>query len=425
MTYSMEMIVLFGTMFLVMLIGVPLGFAVGIAAIVAFIIFTDTPLMLIAQSCITGIDSFSFLAIPLFIMAGALMSQGGIAKRLVDTFYVLIGHKRGGLGLVSVATCGFFGAISGSATATVSAIGSLMMPEMKEKGYPPEYNAMCIACAGSTSLLIPPSVCLVLYGVATETPIGDLLIAGVIPGLIVCGCLLFGAYYYARKYKFKTIEKQPFKLFLKALWRAKWALFCPVIILGGIYSGVFTATEAAGVAVVYAIFVGFLVYKDLTWKIVMESLKETMVLSGMLAFMLGTATAFAKFLSFAQVPQKLVTFILGVTENPILLLLFCNVILLILGCVVVNIPIILIMSPLMLPIAEAAGMTSITFGCVMVLNTTIGLITPPYGANLFFASSIAGVKMESTLKYFWGFFIGLIISLIGITYVPFFTMGLL
>ena len=150
-----------------------------------------------------------------------------------------------------------------------------------------------------------------------------------------------------------------------------------------------------------------------------------MVLSGMLAFMLGTATAFAKFLSFAQVPQKLVTFILGVTENPILLLLFCNVILLILGCVVDNIPIILIMSPLMLPIAEAAGMTSITFGCVMVLNTTIGLITPPYGANLFFASSIAGVKMESTLKYFWGFFIGLIISLIGITYVPFFTMGLL
>ena len=299
------------------------------------------------------------------------------------------------------------------------------MPEMKEKGYPPEYSAICIASAGSTSLLIPPSVCLVIYGVATETPVGDLLIAGIFPGLLTVGSLCFAAYYYARKYNFMKTEKQPLKVFFKYALEAKWAVICPLIILGGIYGGVFTPTEAAAVSVVYAILIGFFVYKDLTFKILYDSLLETMVLSGMLAYMLGTATAFAKFLSLAQVPSKLVSWILGITDNPILLLLFCNFLLLIIGCVVDNIPVILIMSPLMLPIAEAAGMSPITFGCVMVLNTTIGLITPPYGANLFLAASIAGVKMESTLKYFWMFFITLIISLMATTYIPALTLGLL
>lgn len=421
----MEMIVLFGTLFVTMLIGVPLGFAVGIATIVAFVVFTDTPLTLIVQSCVTGIDSFAFIAIPLFIMSGALMSKGGIAKRLVDMFHVMLGHVPGGLGLVSVATCGFFGAISGSATATVSAIGSLMMPEMKEKGYPPEFNAMCIAAAGSTALLIPPSVCLVLYGVATETSVGDLLLAGIIPGLVVMFCLFFATIWYAKKHKFPVHKRQPVRTALRAAWDAKWALGCPIIILGGIYGGIFTATEAAVVSVVYAVIIGFFVYKDLTWKIVMDSLKETMVLSGMLAYMLGTATAFAKFLSLAQVPTKLVDWITGITDNPVLLLLFCNILLLILGCVVDNIPIILIMSPLMLPIAEMAGMSPVTFGVVMVLNTTIGLITPPYGADLFFSASIAGVRMEATLKYFWMFFITLVVSLMLVTYIPIFTTWML
>lgn len=417
----MEMIVLFGTLFVTMLIGVPLGFAVGIATIVAFVVFTDTPLTLIVQSCVTGIDSFAFLAIPLFILSGALMSRGGIAKRLVDMFQVLLGHVPGGLGVVSTVTCGFFGAISGSATATCSAVGSLMFPEMKNNGYPPAFNAICIAAAGSTALLIPPSVCLVLYGVATGTSVGDLLLAGIIPGIIVMLCLCFATLYYSRKYKFSTTEKQPFKSFLKAAWDAKWAIGCPVIILGGIYGGIFTPTEAACVSVVYAIVVGFFIYKDLTWKIVMESLKETMVLSGMLAYMLGTATAFAKFLQLAQVPSKLVEWITGLTDNSFLLLLFCNILLLIIGCVVDNIPVILIMSPLLLPIAESAGMDPITFGCVMVLNTTIGLITPPYGADLFFCASIAGVKMEQTLKYFWMFFLTLILALFVITYIPILT----
>ena len=420
-----EICVLFGIMLVAMAIGVPLGFSVALATLVSFIVFTDQPLLLIVQSCVTGIDSFSFIAIPLFIMAGVLMSKGGIAKKLMDTCYVLVGDKNGGLGLVSVVTAAFFGAISGSATATVSAIGGLMMPEMKEKGYPPAYNAMCIAAAGSTSLLIPPSVTLVIYGVATETSVGDLLIAGVMPGLLVTASLGFAAWFYAKKYKFYKTGHQPFKLFLKRFWEAKWAILCPVIIIGGIYSGIFTPTESAAVAVVYAIVIGFFVYRNLTLKILYESLKEAMVLSGMVAFMLGTATAFAKFLSLAGLPTKLVAFITGVTDNPIILLLICNVILLILGCVIDNIPIILIMSPLLLPIVTAAGMSPITFGCVMVLNTTIGILTPPYGANLYLAASMAGVRMEDTLKYFPMFFIMLIASLMAITYIPFLTLGFL
>lgn len=420
-----EVLVLFGTMFVAMLFGVPLGFSVALATIVAFCVFTDSPLTLIAQSCVTGIDSFSFIAIPLFIMAGVLMSKGGIAKRLIDTFYVLVGDKNGGLGLVAVVTSGFFGAISGSATATVSAIGGLMMPEMEEKGYPPAYNAMCIAAAGSTSLLIPPSVCLVIYGVATETSVGDLLIAGIMPGILTILTLSFSAWYYAKKNNFYKIEHQPVSLFFKKFWAAKWAILCPVIIIGGIYTGIFTPTESAAVAVIYAILIGFFVYKNLTLKVLYESLKEAMVLSGMVAFMLGTATAFAKFLSIAGVPAKLVEFITGITDNPIILLLICNIILLILGCVVDNIPIILIMSPLLLPIVTAAGMSPITFGCVMVLNTTIGILTPPYGANLYLAASMAGVRMEDTLKYFPMFFITLLIALFATTYIPFLTLGFL
>lgn len=420
-----EVIVLFGVMLVLMFVGVPLGFAVAAATIVAFALFTETPLEMIAQSAVTGLDSFSFIAIPLFIMTGILMSKGGIAKKLVDTFYVLVGHKTGGLSVVSIITCAFFGAISGSATATVSAIGGLMMPEMKEKGFPPAYNAMNIAAAGSTSLLIPPSVTLVIYGVATETSVGDLLIAGVIPGILTTLTLCFAAWYYARKYKFKKSEKQPIKDFWVSLWNAKWAFGCPIIILGGIYAGIFTPTESAAVAVVYAIIIGFFVYKNLTLKILYESLKESMIVSGMLAFMLGTATAFAKFLSMEGIPGMLVDAIIGMTDNPILLLLICNVILLILGMFIDNIPIILIMSPLLLPIVEQAGMDPITFGCVMVLNTTIGILTPPYGANLYLAASMAGVRMEDTLKYFWMYFIMLVIALMAITFIPALTMGLL
>lgn len=417
----MEVIVLFGILFVCMSLSIPLGISVGISTLISFFIFTDTPLTIIAQACITGLDSFPMLAIPFFIMAGVIMSKGGIAERLVDTFGALVGHKKGGLGIVTVITCGFFGAISGSASATVSAVGGFMMPEMKKRNYSAGYAASVTACAASTSLLIPPSLCLVIYGVTTNTSIGDLFIAGIFPGILMVAALCVGALYYAIKHGYSSNEKQSFKVFLQTAWEAKWGLLAPIIILGGIYGGFFTPTEAAVVSVVYATFIGLFVYKELTWKALYDALLESMLINGMVMYLLGLATAFAKFLTLAQIPAKLVDFILGVTDNPIFLLLICNIILLLIGMVVDNIPVIIIMSPLMLPIALSAGMSPITFGVVMVLNTTIGLITPPYGANLFIAMSIAKVKLGEIMKYYWVFLLCLLISLMLTTYVPILT----
>lgn len=421
----MDMIVMFGLLFLCISISIPIGIAIGIATLVTFAIFIDTPLMTITQSCITGLDSFTMLAIPFFIMAGIIMGKGGIATRLVDTFHVLVGHVTGGLGLVTVVTCGFFGSISGSSNATVAAIGGFMIPEMVKRGYDPGFAASVTACSATTSLLIPPSLLLVLYGVTTNTSIGDLFIAGIIPGFLMVLALCFGNFYYAKKYNFKGVEKHHISEFLKALWAAKWAILCPIIILGGIYTGIFTPTEASVVAVVYAIFIGFFVYKDLTFQDLKGAMVDTMKINGMVLYLLGISLAFSKYLSLAMVPPRMVEWIVGITDNPIILMLIINVALLIIGCPIDSFAMVIVLSPLLLPIAETTGMSAVTFGVVMVLNTTIGIITPPYGGNLFIGTSIAGITMERFMKYFWAFFFALIIVLMMITYIPILTTALL
>lgn len=414
----MEVLMLFLIMFALMALSVPIGFSIVIAATACFALFTNIPISVIAQTAVTGLDSFPMLACPFFILAGALMSKGGLAKRLINMIQSFVGHLTGGLAIASVVTCMFFGAISGSATATVSSIGGFMIPEMKKRGYETGFCASLVSCAGSLGLFIPPSLSLVFYGVVTSTSISDLFIATIIPGIIVTLVLCIVAWFLSKKYGYPKERKCSWRERGRAVWDAKWAIICPVIILGGIYSGFFTPTEAAVVAVVYSLIIGAFVYKELDLKSIWETLIEAMSMNGLVMFLLAFATGFARYVTLANVPAKLVAFISGLTTSPVLILLMINILVLLVGCVMDNVPSIMILSPILLPLAVQAGLTPIQFGVVMSINTTIGLVTPPYGADLFVGATIAKCRVEDTFKTLLPFVFGLIAALMLITFVP-------
>ncbi|HZK02227.1 MAG TPA: TRAP transporter large permease, partial [Anaerovoracaceae bacterium] len=276
----MNVIVVFLVLFVLLTLSVPVGLSIGGATIIAIIAFTDLDLMVLAQYCVTGIDSFSLLAIPFFILAGTIMSVGGIARRLVDLAASMVGWITGGLGAVVAISSMFFGALSGSSLATVSAIGSIMVPQMKRKGYDLGYSAVFTACAGTVGAVIPPSIPLVIYGCVTGTSIGDLFIAGILPGVLIGVGLMIGNYLVCKKRGYLGEERQPVMGVLKNTWDAKWALLTPIIILGGIYAGIFTPTEAAVVAVVYSILVSVFIYKEITLKELYEAFITTASVNG-------------------------------------------------------------------------------------------------------------------------------------------------
>lgn len=420
----MEILIMFGAMLLLIAIGLPIGYAIATSTIITFITYSSTPLRIVSQNAFTGIDSFVLLAIPFFILAGILMSAGGVARRLVDIADAFIGWITGGLGMASVMTATFFGAISGSGAATTSAVGSLMLPEMKRKKYGDEFSATLIASAGSIGVIIPPSIPFVVYGVTVGISIGDLFLAGIPAGIGMCLALMIACYVISKKQGYKGSDTRPtIKNIATTLKDGIWALFAPIIILGGIYSGIFTPTESAVVAVVYSLIIGLFVYKELNLKKLKAAFYQSAVLNGVIVFIIGFSGAMAKFLALEKVPQKVSDGILSITDNPILILLIINIFLMIVGMLIDNIPAIIILSPIFLPVVESVGVTPLQFGVIIVMNLAIGYVTPPYGTTLFVASAISKISVDRLSRYAILFTLVLCIPLALATYWPWFTNG--
>ncbi|MPW25570.1 TRAP transporter large permease subunit [Alkalibaculum sp. M08DMB] len=422
---SSGVVLIFIILAICMFIGVPIGVSLGVATAVTMVLTTNLNVLSIAQNCFGGLDSFPLMAIPFFILAGNLMKYGGISKRLLEFSNSVVGSIKGGLGMVSILSSMFFAAISGSAPATVTAIGSITIPEMKEKQYDEGYATALIAASGTIGIIIPPSIPFVIYGVISGASIGGLFMAGVIPGLLIGVGLMVVNYFVSKKNNYGgNTEVFSFKRVLIKLKEAAFALLCPVIILGGIYGGIFTPTESAVVGIVYSILVGAFIYKELRLKDIYQAMKETVLINGSTTFMIGLSLAFASYLTMAQVPVKIANAILGISDQPVVIYALIILLLLVVGCFIDNISSCVILTPILLPIVTNLGMDVIQFGVVMTVALAIGFITPPYGANLFFASAISNVSVEVISRKIGLFIFVMLIILFAITYIPSISMWL-
>ena len=377
------------TFFILLCLTVPIGVSIGMSIIVYFLLFNTQPISFLCQNMFTACDSFPLMAIPFFVAGGALMSNGGITKRLVDLADACIGHISGGFAMVTAICCAFFGAISGSAPATVAAIGGLMVPAMIERGYDKGFSLAIIATSGCLGVIIPPSIPMVIYGTTTGASVGTLFIAGIGPGLLFCFALCLYSYLVAKKKGWKGNGKKfSIKRVGVELKNAVWALLAPLIILGSIYGGFCTPTEAAAICIVYALLIGFFVYRELDMKTMLNSFWDGALTTGTILIIVGTGTTLGRVLTVAQVPQMVVNGILGISDNPIIILLLLNLILLIVGCLMETLSAIMILGPILYPVAAAAGMGLEHFGIMMVVNLAIGFCTPPVGVNLFVAAGL-------------------------------------
>ena len=418
----MEILILFGCLVLSLVLSIPIGISLGLATAITLAATSDIPLIMIAQNAFAALDSFPLLAIPFFMLAGSLMSYGGISKRLVTLAEALVGFIVGGLAMVTVMACMFFAAISGSGPATVSAIGSFMIPAMKEKAYDQDFAAALAATAGSIGVIIPPSIPFVIYGVVSGASVGEMFISGIVPGILIGLSLMLTSYFVAKKKGYPKSESRP--RVWPAFKDAFWALLVPIIILGGIYGGIFTPTEAAVVASVYALLVGRFIYKELDFKSIYASFKDASLVNGATTFMIGLSMSFASYLAMEQVPMKIGSWLLGISSNPAVIMLCINILLLIIGCFVDNISSMIILTPILLPVVTKLGIDPIHFGLVMTVALAIGFVTPPYGANLFVASAVSGVNMVKISRAVVPLIIVMILCLMLFTYVPATSMGL-
>jgi C4-dicarboxylate transporter, DctM subunit len=409
-------------------IGVPIAFALGIAAI-PFLLERRLPLIAIPQVIFDSMDSFVLMAVPMYVLAGRLMMTGGMARRLVDFAVAIIGFVRGGLAASTVLTCMLFATISGSSAATAAAVGSTLVPEMEKKKYPRPFAAAVVASSGELGVIIPPSVPMIIYAVIAEVSISQLFLAGVIPGIMIGMSLILTCIVVCTIKGYG--ERTPFVLnaylsnLLRATWRATLALMLPFIILGGIYGGFFTPTEAAVVAVVFALFVGMFIYREIKIRDLPKIFAESMFTASIVMIIVGFAFVFAYVLALMQAPQQIAGAIRSISSDPAVFLLLVNLFLFVVGMFMETFAAIIILAPVLAPVATQLGIDPIHFGLIMIVNLAIGMVTPPVGVNLFVACGIARITMEELMKPLVVFLFVLIANMVVITYVPWVSLALI
>lgn len=409
--------ILFGLFLVLLILGVPIGFVLALSSVGAMF-SADYPLVILSQRLFTALDSFPFMAIPLFMLAGSIMSHGGITKRIVDFALSIFGNIKGALAHV-VATSGIMmGGISGSGVADTAALGAVMVPEMKKRKYDAGFSAALVAASGSIGLIIPPSIALIIYGVTTQSSIGDLFVAGIIPGVAIGVGFFIYSYFVARK---KDYPKEG-KVSVKGVWtsfkKAVWSLLMPVIIILGIRGGVFTATEGGAIISVYAFFISAFIYKEIKLKDIPKIFYDAALSTAVISTIIASTSLFGWLLSSEQIPQKITAFLLGITDNPILLLLIINLLLLFVGMFLDSGPAIMILAPILAPVAQSLGVDMVQFGIIMVINLTIGLLTPPVGTSMYVASNVSGVPIMQLAKKLMPFWLIMITVLLLITFIP-------
>ncbi len=404
---------LFGTFALLIALKVPIAFAMGLACIVVALFSPSLTLTFIAQGLVTSTDSFALMAIPFFVLAGELMGKGGISRRLFNFINVFVGRFYGGTAMAAVITCIFFAAISGSGPATVAAVGGMMIPMMISEGYDSRFTTVLLATAGALGIIIPPSIPLVLFGVGSGTSIGDLFKGGMIPGVFIGICLCIYVYFYSKKIGYRG-NQEPFSLkrLKSSFIEAIWAILVPIIILGGIYGGIFTPTEAAVVAVFYSLFVSVFIYREVKLSDLFTILCNAAGSSATILIVIGTATTFGTIMSLERIPEAVAAGMLAISSNPIIATLLIVVILLIVGMFMDTSAAVVIFTPILFPISMEVGINPVHFGIIMIVTLAIGFITPPVGVNLFVAMNIGKTTMVQIFPYIIPF---LLVCLAGLT----------
>jgi C4-dicarboxylate transporter DctM subunit len=414
----MNGVILFGLLVALMLTGMPISIALGLTVLTFIFGFTEVPVQSVALKLFTGLENFEIMAIPFFILAGNFLTHGGVAKRMIAFAASLVGHWYGGLGLAAVLACALFAALSGSSPACVIAIGSILLPAMVKAGFPPRFGAGVITTSGALGILIPPSIVMVMYSVSTNTSVGQLFIAGVIPGIALASMLGATTWWRARKNDYPRQPKAMWGERFAAFRKSFWGLLLIVVVMGGIYTGLFTPTEAAAMAAVYSFFIAVFVYRDLTIKDVPRVLLQSANMSAMLLYIITNAVLFSFVLANERIPQQLADWLIAMGLGPVGFLLVVNLLLLVAGNVMEPSSIVLIMAPILFPVATKLGIDPVHFGILIVVNMEIGMCHPPVGLNLYVASGITKMGITELTIAVWPWLLTMLVFLGLVTYWP-------